>query len=80
VETCGKFSHVAHPGFNCIFCCVGQVRFLPGYPRAHGSAGTARAASHRDCVGCADCSLDLGVAPHPTTPPAVPPPSAVRGG
>ncbi|KAG2447449.1 hypothetical protein HYH02_007774 [Chlamydomonas schloesseri] len=23
VENCGKFSHIAHPGFNCLLCCVG---------------------------------------------------------
>ncbi|PNW72552.1 hypothetical protein CHLRE_16g690879v5 [Chlamydomonas reinhardtii] len=23
VENCGKFSHIAHPGFNCLLCCLG---------------------------------------------------------
>ncbi|KAG2490326.1 hypothetical protein HYH03_011276 [Edaphochlamys debaryana] len=23
VENCGKFSHIAHPGCNCVCCCVG---------------------------------------------------------
>jgi regulator of protease activity HflC (stomatin/prohibitin superfamily) len=24
VETCGKFSHIAYPGFNCVHCYIGQ--------------------------------------------------------
>lgn len=24
IETCGKFSFIAHPGFNCLNCCCGQ--------------------------------------------------------
>ncbi|KXZ48060.1 hypothetical protein GPECTOR_30g155 [Gonium pectorale] len=25
IETCGKFSHIAHPGLNCVCCCLGSV-------------------------------------------------------
>lgn len=25
IETCGRFSRIAQPGFNCVLCCVGEA-------------------------------------------------------